>query len=114
MRGGGIEVAAGGVLDAGVDGEGGGLAAAGDLDALGGRKVMDIVEVEGEIGAIRGMVLAELAGVGEAGEGVFAGDAGEVERGLHEAVEGVGGEVRRGDAGDAEAAKDAQAEGAGA
>ncbi len=37
VGGGGVEVAAAGVLDAGVVGECGGFGAAGDLDALGGR-----------------------------------------------------------------------------
>ena len=37
VRGGGVEVAAAGVLDAGVEGHGGGFDVAGDLDAVGGR-----------------------------------------------------------------------------
>ncbi len=74
VRGCGVEVAAAGVLDAGVEGQGGGLDRAGDLDAVGGRLQVDVVEVE-VLGG--GVVLAELGGVGQAGEGVLAGDAGE-------------------------------------
>ena len=85
MRGGGVEVAARGVLDAGVVGEGGGLAAAGDFDALGRWEVVDVVEVEGlRLGAAGD--LAEVGLAGQAGERVFTGDAGEVDGARDEAV----------------------------
>ena len=95
MGGGGVEVAAAGVLDAGVVGEGGGFGAAGDLDALGGGHVVDVVEVEVEVA----FELAELFGFGEAGEGVFAGDAGEGDGSFDEVGEAFGGEIAGGGAG---------------
>ena len=46
VRGGGIEVSALGVLDAGVGGECSGLGAASELDALGRGQGIDVFEVE--------------------------------------------------------------------
>ncbi len=57
MRGCGVEITAAGVLDAGVEGHGGGLDLARDADAVGGRLLVDVVEVEVLIG---GGVLGEL------------------------------------------------------
>ncbi len=56
VGGGGVEVAAAGVLDAGVVGHGGGFDFAGDADAVGGGLLVDVVEVE-VLGG--GVVLAE-------------------------------------------------------
>jgi len=57
-------------------------------------------------------VLAELGGVGKAGEGVFAGDAGERDGAFDEAVDGFAGEVGGAGAGGLLSDEDAQADGA--
>jgi hypothetical protein len=115
VRGGGVEVSTAGVLDAGVVGERGGLADAGDLDALGGRLLVDVVEVE--MLRLR-IVLAEGFRFGQAGEGIFAGDAGEGDGARDETVDRVGGKVggvgRGGLLGFSGGDKDAEADGAGA
>ena len=110
MGGGGVEVASTRVLDAGVVGECGGFGAAGDLDALGGRHCVDVVEVE----VLIAFELAELFGFGEAGEGVFAGDAGQRNGSFDEASEAFGGEIAGGGVGYLLAEKDAEADGSGA
>ena len=113
VRGCGVEVAAAGVLDAGVEGHGGGFDLARDADAVGGRLLVDIVEVEVLLG---GVVLAELGGVGKAGEGVFAGDAGEGDGAVDEAVKTIAARNRRRRCWrcDGPEDEDAQADGAGA
>ena len=115
VRGGGVEVAAAGVLDAGVEGHGGGFDFARDADAVGGRLLVDVVEVE-VLGG--GSMLAEGVGFGQAGEGIFAGDAGEGDGAGDEAVDGfgrkVGGRGAGGAVGFAGGDEDAQADGAGA
>ena len=111
VRGCGVEVATAGVLDAGVEGEGCGLDGAGDLDAVGGRLLVDVVEVE-VLGS--GVVLAEVGGFGQAGEGVLAGDAGESDGSGYQALDALGRKIRGGGAGGAKADEDTQADGAGA
>ena len=64
-------------------GHGRGFAAAGDVDALGRRESVDVVEVEGEGG---GVVGSEGVAVGKAGEGVDAGDAGKLHGGVDNAA----------------------------
>ncbi len=86
MRGSGVEVGASGVLNAGVEGHGGGLGAAGGLDALGGRNLVYVVEVELQISG----ELAELFRLGQAGEGVIAGDAGEGDGSFDQTGDGFG------------------------
>ncbi len=54
MQGAGVEVRAGGVLDARVVCQRRGFAAAGDVDALGGRDRVDVIEVECERGDVVG------------------------------------------------------------
>ena len=112
VRGCSVVVASAGVLDAGVEGEGGCLDGAGDLDSFGGRLKVDVVEVEALVG---GVVLAEVGGVGKSGEGVLAGDAGEGDGAFDEAVARLSREKseERG-AGGSLSDEDAQADGAGA
>ncbi len=71
---------------------------------------VDVVEVE----VVVAFELAELFGFGEAGEGVFAGDAGERDGSFDEVGEAFGGEVAGGGAGYLLADEDAEADGAGA
>ena len=92
MRGGGVEAAALGVADAGVGGEGGGLDPAGELDAFGGRHLLDIGEEE-VLGGGSARHLAEGSLVRKPRERVLAADAGEVESSGDEAVERTGREV---------------------
>ena len=89
VSGGGVEVAAAGVLDARVVGHGGGFTAARDLDAFGWRLVVDVLEVEAEIA----FELTELALVGKPDEGVFAGDFGECDGAFDELGEAVRAQV---------------------
>ncbi len=63
---------------------------------------------------VGGVVLAEFGGVGKAGEGVFAGDAGKGDGSFDEAVQTFAGEVGGAGAGGAKADEDTQADGAGA
>lgn len=85
------------------------------LDAVGGRLLVDVVEVK----ALRGgIVLAEGGSLGQAGEGILAGDADEGDGSGDEAVDGFGGEVGGTGAGGALCGsggdEDAEADGAGA
>ena len=95
MRGRGVEVAAAGVLDAGVVGKGCGFGASCDFDALGGWHLVDVVEVEVKVTR----ELAELVCLGESCEGVFAGDLGEGDGAVDETGDALGGEVGGGCAG---------------
>src|SRR5271157_3702568 len=69
--GGGVEAASVAVLDAGVGGERSGLGAARVVDALVAGEGVDVFVEEIEVVA----ELAEAAGFGESGEGIFGGDA---------------------------------------
>ncbi len=86
VRGCGVEVAAAGVLDAGVVGKGRGFGAAGDLDALGGGHLVDVVEVE----VLIFFDLAELVRFGKPGEGIFAGDLRERDGAFDQAGDALG------------------------
>ena len=108
VRGRGVEVAALGVLDARVVGHRGGLDAARDLDALGRRLLVHVLEVEAEIA----FQLAELLALGQPGEGIFAGDARQRDRAGDQLAERVLGEVAREVLAVLLTDKDAQADGA--
>ena len=111
VRGCGVKIAAAGVLNAGVAGHGDGLDLARDADAVGGRLLIDVIEVKVLVG---GVVLGELGGFGQAGEGIFAGDVGEGDGAVDQAGYRFGREVGGGGAGGPLANEDAQADGAGA
>ena len=108
VAGGGVERAAFGILDARVVVERGFLGAAGVVDALFAGKRVDVGGVEIEIARER----AELRGLGNAAEGIFRGDFGQLQRGLQHAVESFAGEVAGIRAGGTLAVKDAHADGA--
>ncbi len=89
VAGGGVERAAFGILDARVVVERGLLGAAGVVDALFAGKRVDVGGVKIEIARER----AELRSFGNAAEGIFRSDPGQLERGLQHAVESFAGEV---------------------
>jgi hypothetical protein len=70
VRGGGVEVAAAGVLDACVVGHGSCFGATCDLNAFGWRHRVHIVKVE----VLIFFDLSKLVGFGQTREGIFAGD----------------------------------------
>ena len=105
VRGGGVEVAAAGVLDAGVEGHGGGLGATGDLDALGGRHARSRRRSRG---AGRRSSWPNSSRFGQAGEGIFAGDPRERDGSFDEARDRFVREVGGGGAGRALADEDPQ------
>ena len=100
------EVPALGVGDARVEGERGPLAASRQVDLrLGGEIVSArIVQAEVAHGA------REAGGIGEAGQGIGRGDARERDRLVHQALERVAREIRRGGGGGGAAHEDAQGE----
>ncbi len=91
----GIEVRARGVLDARVIGHGGGFAATSDLDALGRRDRVHVVEVKRQRGDVIG---AEGFALRKAGKGIDAGDARQLYSGFDDARDALGREVTGGGA----------------
>ena len=110
VAGGGVEGSAFGVFDARVEIEGGFFGAAGIVDAIGAGERVDVFVIEIEVGG----ELAELGGLGDASEGIFGGDLGKLESGVHHAVEAGRRKVTGEGAGGALAAEDADSDGAGA
>ncbi len=110
VSGGGVEGSAFGVFDAGIEVERGLFGAAGVVDAIGSGKRIDIFVIEGEVP----LKLAELIGGGDTAEGIFGGDLGEFERGVHHAVEAGFGEIAGVGAGGALSEEDADSDGFGA
>ena len=107
VAGGGVERSAFGILDARIVVERGFLGAAGVVDALFAGQRVDVGGVEIEIAGQR----AELRGLGNAAEGIFRGNLGQLQRGLQHAVERVAGEVAGIGAGRTLAVKYAHADG---
>ncbi len=104
VAGAGVEAAAVGVLDAGVGGESRLFGAARQRDAVFAGERVDVVEAEREIA----FELAELACIGQAGEGIFTGDLRKRHGAADELGDGIFGEVRGRGGGDALAVEDPQ------
>src|SRR5581483_7180567 len=108
--GSGIEAAAVGVMNAGIDADGRLFGAAGVVDAVGGGERIDVVVIEIEIG----FDLTELFGLRNGRERIFGRDAGEVERGADHLIDAGGGKIAGPGAGGALSEEDANTDGAGA
>ncbi len=90
----------------GIDVQRGFLGTARVVDAVGGRERVHIVVVEIEIA----FELAQLRRFGNPGEGIFAGDLGQRQRGVHHLLHALGRQVAGVGAGGALSEKDADAD----